>query len=151
MAQTAVLAIDDVLCRGEPRQGARPIDEGLALYHALKLVYRLALVTLHDPALFLAGNGFTDHVIVLQDGNRRGQLTVLRNSGHDVRLYVDADPGMCAYALSVGIACLHFAQPAYLRPEWRPDYQISPRPWDEIDNEVRRQQRLRAKEPSLDE
>jgi hypothetical protein len=162
MAPYVVVAIEGVLARPVERatlSSAMPIPEGTRLYLALKKVFKVALVTLENDEIvaehWLARNGLKGHTslwgrIGLVDEPaqiRAEQLMELRARGHALDLFVDANPKAVARAVGLGVTGLVFASPAYARPEFRPDAALRVRPWDELAEEVGRQNELRAREP----
>jgi hypothetical protein len=78
----------------------------------------------------------------LLDGTLHRSLGKLRATG-PVDLVIDADIRRSADAFRHGYTVMPMLAPAYLRPAWRPDYDGTPKPWDELDAEVQRQRALR--------
>lgn len=157
MASTVALVVDGVLRRSV---GDGVIPHGSILYHGLKETSRLALLT-NDTDIdavmhWLDVNGFREHPYLLPTrdtdlgdlGERRmRQVQRLREAGCPVDLLVEPDPSISALAIRNGIAVLSFVAPRYSRPYFRPDYDGSIRPWDELTAEVVMQQELRAQDP----
>ena len=135
MGGLAAVTLDGVL-RSEV--GGAPIPEGVALYQALVEQYRLCIV--------LDENDTAAAALWLRKENLRGyaQLHVRRPLDDrlmqykrlmalgPVEIVVDGDPTAVAGALELGLTALLFAHPRAHRPEWRPDYERAPKPWDEL-------------------
>lgn len=142
--------------------GGGPVPEGLELYRALVTTHRVAVV-LDDldregAALWLKKEGMADYValhpqrLVDHDmlGFERGtslparvsQYRRLRAQGD--LMVIDPDPLAIAGALQMGITGLLFAQPKIARPEFRPDYEREPRPWNELVAEVEYQRTVES-------
>lgn len=113
-----------------------PIPEGFNLYQALVQRYRICVV-LDDTdtasaALWLRKEGMRDYVQLHQQrplDDRLAQYRRLQSTG-PVELIIDADPDAISGAMGLGITGVLFAHPRVTRPEWRPDYERTPRPWD---------------------
>lgn len=135
MPGLVAVALDGVL-RAEI--GAAPIPEGVELYHSLVTSYRVCVVLDEpesvDAALWLRKEGLRDYVQLhlrrpLDD--RVMQYKRLQAVG-PVGLVIDADPVAVAGAAELGIPAMCFVHPRMTRPEWRPDYEKTPRAWDEL-------------------
>lgn len=63
-------------------------------------------------------------------------LRQARTNGHDIQLYVTADPVAAHAAYLAGVQTLLSVSPTYGRAEWRPDFVGQPRPWDELVEEI---------------
>lgn len=131
-----------------------PIVAGVGLYKALvEVEHRLFLLceqldeVLRDWLKYNCLPGFVGLAQIqaadLQDATLHRTLGRLRITG-PVDLVIDADPGRCADSFRHGYTVLPFLAPAYARPQWRPDHDASPRPWDVLEAEVRRQRALDA-------
>lgn len=134
--------------------GDAPITEGVGLYKALSgLDHRLMLVTVHDRTElreWLRHQQLRGHIhfnranpLDVEQHTLLRTLAEIRATG-PVDLYIDADPGRCAAAFAHGYTVVPFLVPAFARPNWRPDWTGTPRPWQELDAEVRRQRELAA-------
>ena len=64
------------------------------------------------------------------------QLRRLRTEGNRELLYVDTDPTAVSKAIRDGVPAMLLAFPTYISPDWRPDTDISPRPWDDLAQEI---------------
>lgn len=146
--------------------GLAPIPEGFNLYQALASTYRVAVV-LDDvdrdgAALWLRKEGFRDYValhpqrLVDRDmlGFDRGtnlpprvsQYRRLRGVG-GIELVIDADPLAITGALQMGMPGLLFTHPRVARPEFRPDHEREPRPWNALVAEVEYQRTVEPPVP----
>lgn len=144
MAGVVAIRLDGVL---RAPVGARPIPEGFSLYHALVTTYRVCVVldvygTAAD-ALWLRKEGMTGFAQLharrpLDD--HETQYRRLQALG-PVELVVDSDPAAVSAAMDLGITAMLFGHPRASRPEWRPDYERTPKPWDALVERVE-QQRL---------
>jgi hypothetical protein len=76
------------------------------------------------------------------------QITFARSRGA-IDLFITGDPHLWAYAFDLGIAAVMFAQPSYLRPEFRPDAPRKVRAWSEIEEAVEKQNELRTTDRRL--
>ena len=163
MASYVALAIEGVLAKPVERatlSSSVPIPEGVRLFAALRKIYKVVLLTLEpDEAVaesWLARNGIQGHTgtwpqIAYVESTpadiRADQLMELRARGYDLDLFVDANPKAAAKAFNLGITSMVFAHPSYARPEFGPDAQSRLRPWEELADEVGRQNEMRAREP----
>lgn len=163
MAGTVVLCLEGVLCKGLPPNDP-PIWVGLQLYHALATQFRLVLDSSHEDILdiehWLQVNGLKRHSLVLQrEPEQEGLEDVLlrrihlgewRAHGFDVALYVTSDPSVAKVMMGLGVATLMLAHPQYARPEHRPDFESSVKPWAEIEEEITATALLRETTPRID-
>ena len=133
------MSISDVL----RKPGGEPIEQGLMLYRIFAEHHQLVLVKDHDArddelVNFLQTERLDRHAYIASvpdvwDHSRVAQLVYVRNSGKPIELVIDADPSVCAELFTRGFPVLHFMQPAFARPSWRPDFvNSSPTPWDEL-------------------
>ncbi|MDP9870401.1 MULTISPECIES: hypothetical protein [Streptosporangium] len=151
MSTLAVITLDGVL-RDESTDGTIPV--GRALYHGLSEIYRLAVIAdspLDD--MWLGINGYTKHQVLVERRpedpsdnaiRRLRQIERLRGMGATVDLLVDPDPGVVAVISHMGVACLHYVDAPFSRPEFRPDYDKHVTPWDQMVSELDRTRALRA-------
>lgn len=152
---SAVISIEGVL---RDRSGRKIID-GVKLLMALAPHYRVVVASeSHDTAadeMWLRLEGIKGHQEVLPSvatsyrGNDRlsSQVEHLRAFGHLVDLIVDVDPGRIAHLMSQGYLCLLFAHPQFARPEFRPDFEREPRPWDDLAAEIEMQHYMKSQLP----
>lgn len=122
--------------------GGAPIPEGFNLYQALVQQYRMCVVledgNTAEAAVWLRKEGFRDYVqlhVQRPLDDRLVQLRRLQSTG-TVELIIDANPDAITGAMSLGITGMLFGHPRVTRPEWRPDYERTPRPWDTLVEQV---------------
>ena len=73
------------------------------------------------------------------------QMKVARSKGN-VDLFVTNNPTNWAAAFEQGIPSIMFGVPSYTRLEFRPDAPKKIRAWNDIENEIRKQNELRTKD-----
>lgn len=163
MAGTVVVELEGVLCKGLPPNDP-PVYVGLQMYHGLATQFRLVLDSVHDDITDIEHwcqmNGLKRHTLVLhreahQDYAsdvvlRRIHLGEWRSQGFDVALWLTQDPAVARAMMHAGVPTLLMAHPRFSRPEHRPDYEASVRPWAEIEDEITEQSRLRETVPRID-
>lgn len=144
---SALVAFDGVL-----RNGDKSIPEGRRLVACLAEHYRVVIAL--DNSEVEAFNywakmeGIRGHQEVLpgnlplalrgQDA-RVAQIEFLRGRGEHLSLVVDANPDHIAACYRSGMAGLLFTEPGRTRPEWAPDWDEKPTPWDDLVAEIERQ------------
>jgi hypothetical protein len=131
-------------------------ETGFALYQALALNSRLYLLsyewTEEQMAPWLRQRGLTGHLAYLHapTPGAAGRLDALRRiRSWRISLVIEPDPTAAAAEIADGWSTLLHTHAAYSRPEWRPDYQGSPRPWDAVTQEIERQQQMRLTDRRL--
>lgn len=147
MAGLVAITLDGVL---RADVGGTPIPEGFNLYQSLLGMYRVCVVldgndTTSD-ALWLRKEGIRDYAQLHQRRPLDGRVDQYRRlmALGAVELVIDGDPEAVAGALELGLTAMLFAHPRAHRPEWRPDYERAPKPWDVL---VARVEETRAVEP----
>lgn len=142
--------------------GEGPITQGIQIYHGLKHMLKIALITdesIERTQHWLKLNGLQEHAYLLpgldSDGDdpvtrRTRQIGRLRANAEQADMLLDPDPEVVAEATRQGITGLLFAHPKYASPKFRPDYSYTPKPWDEIASEMTRQRLLRDNDPRKD-
>jgi hypothetical protein len=133
-------------------------ETGFALYQALALNSRLYLLshewTEEQMTPWMRQRGLTGHLAYLHApiAGPEGRLDALRRiRSWRISLVVEPDP-LCASAeFADGWNTLLHTHAAYSRPEWRPDFQGSPRPWDALTREIERQQLMRISDPRFND
>lgn len=144
-----VITVDGVLKHPDSDS---PINEGLTFYRALiETKHRVILLTesLSKPAIewlrHQRAEGFVKIYGIdpadLEQGTLLRTLARVRHTGR-VDLLIDPDPGRCAKAFAAGYTVMPLLSPSFARPHWRPDYESTPRPWEELDAEVQRQRQI---------
>lgn len=152
MAQAILLSIEGVLSKGGPPNG-QPIDTGMRLFHCLRAQFKVVLSSLCpnedwiEHWLSVVGIRDLHHFAGEEELEpfeiRMAHLTAARVAAYDMGLVIDADPQVCAEVLRQGVPTLLFSHPRYARPEARPDYDRSLRPWGEIEEEITVQRKHR--------
>lgn len=157
MKSAAAIVVDGVLRKPV---GATPIPEGVALYHGLCSAFNVVLVVEHSVVDMAELQCFLDTEQLFSHGSvaygirpgmsapetRVRQAERLRNQGYALDLVVEPDPEVAAAVFAAGFHVLHFMHAAYQRPDWRPDFQGSQRPWDELVEQQQHLARLRAED-----
>lgn len=141
----ALIAVNGVL-RDEKR---RVIPEGRRLVAALGEVYRVVLALDDNEVeafnIWAKMENIVGHQEVMPAdvaGSLRGydervsQVTHLKGRGAHVALVVDSSPERIAEVIKHGVVGLLYADVGTTRPEWLPDWDDKPRPWDEIVREI---------------
>lgn len=150
-SRTLLVTFDGVLCHGGFRIQAEPVMEHIALVKALEAAYRLVYVVPADADLehadtwLLTNLGEMDPV-VLHGDSLSEHLRRARLGRYNVVSVLTSDPGTAAEALRLGLTPLLLTSPSYARPEFRPDWDRDPRPWDAVIEEVDHQRRLKARD-----
>lgn len=139
-------------------EGEGHYDTGWALYQALAKNSRLYLLsetwTEEQSALWLAKRQLTGHLGYLHQTLPRaaGRLEALsRIRSWHIGLVMEPNPAIAAALLRAGWNTAVITHSAYSQPQWRPDYDGTPRPWDLLTEEVERQTALRLTAPRTQE
>ncbi|MGW3153657.1 hypothetical protein [Streptomyces sp. NPDC001089] len=147
----AVMVVEGVL---RVPGGEGHYDTGWSLYQALAKNTRLYLLshtwTEQDSHMWLAKRQLTGHIgyVHQTDPGPAGRLEALeRMRSWHIGLVMEPDPSCAAAELFAGWNTALITHAAYSRPEWRPDYDRSPRPWDDLTQAVERQAELRIAAP----
>jgi hypothetical protein len=167
----SVIAVEGVLGRYPPsldRYASMPtIESGMALLRGLNKV---------GPVILLSSFSDTDKIhhwlkvqmIMSKDYEklvprshahsdmdevtlRLQQINLVRYYNYPINMLIDSSSEVIAKAFSMGITCVLFAHPSYMRPEHRPDVEHSPRSWDAIERDAIRQRELMATDPRREE
>ena len=100
-------------------------------------------------------NGMSKKLDDIVDYKPTGELNVnlrrveyCRNIGN-VEFVVTADVDLAKELLQAGVTTYLFMQPKYMRPEFRPDGRQGRKSWDNITEELDRQQELYSEDPRL--
>lgn len=139
-----------------------PIEEGHRLYYALATQWRVMMITAErdpDPVeTWLRREGFRDFAGLAALGPQERSDSLKMATLHHIRkqrahghvgLLVTSSPPAAAASMRMGVPALLFASPTYLRPEFRPDHDRTPRPWDEIQEEVDAQEEMHKRDARL--
>ncbi|MDJ0463197.1 hypothetical protein [Streptomyces sp. H27-C3] len=152
------MTIDGAL-RNPTTDGVIPL--GGTLYHALTAQHSLYLLSDELDYLrtqnWLRLNSLTRHMRVIQprrpnDWRTATQLRLdaigyLTGTGTKVDLIIEPDPAITAELLGLGHPVATLSLPHFAKPQWRPDYTQSPRPWDALVDEVETQAQAYAADP----
>lgn len=128
----------------------RVIPEGKRMVQALGEEHYRVVVALDDAdvdlfSIWAKMEGLTAHQEVIPatvPGALRGydervaQVEYLKGRGEHVVLVVDSDPTRIAEIMKHGVIGLLFCNPGVMRPEYRPDYDATPRRWDDLVAEI---------------
>lgn len=131
-------------------QGEGHYDTGWSLYQALAKNSRLYLLSHtwseEQSSLWLAKRQLRGHINYLHqiDPGPAGRLEALeRIRSWRIGLVLEADPICAAAELDAGWNTALITHAAYTQPQWRPDYDRAPKPWDALTQAVERQTELR--------
>lgn len=139
MKSAAVMVIDGVIRKPV---SASPMTEGLLLYHGLTAACALILISdapEWETEEWLLTTGLTAHAQVVYttpSDSRLSQVNRLKNMGYNLEMVIDPSPSNILMLVRAGYNCMQFIHAAYSVPAWRPDYQGSVRPWEEMSREV---------------
>lgn len=151
--RTIAITVDGVL-RAEVGQTMIPAGKFMTL--ALADDFNIALLLDDDKINHLEGwllsEGFpiTRYLLGKEVGDPDGgqgralQLQRLATMGCAIEAVIEPDPEISAHLMGQGYTVLHYMHPTYSRPEFRPDWDGSIRPWDQIEAEAIRLRALRA-------
>lgn len=133
-------------------------ETGWALYQSLVPNSRLFLMshewTAPEMDVWLQRRHLTGHLDYLHCPipGPAGRIDALaRIKSWRVNLVIEPDPACAALELAEGWNTLLHTHAAYTRPEWRPDYQGTPRPWDQMVEGIEKNQLLHAADTRLRE
>lgn len=155
------IVVEGVLAKLPPEGGIRRaalLTEGQALLVGLGQVARVSLLSSEpreDLQRWLDSHGVSQdaysgmwcHQDSLGD-LRTEQLGALIAAGLRPALFISANPLEVKTAMELGLPALLFVHPVYQRPEFRPDADTAIRAWDELEDEMDRQNALRAAQQS---
>lgn len=153
--QTVVIQVEGVL----RKPAGAVIESGRNLYAALSQHYRIVLVSEEDDrdqvSTWLSMEGFRthDHLVCSGDWRPRHEapwvatmLALKVSYGYPVSLVVVPSPADAADLIRHGYDTLLFTMAAYALPEWRPDHKAGIQPWEDLSEEVSRQEQIRAQD-----
>ena len=117
-----------------------PLQEGLLLFRSLQTNALAIIYTTHDEErarYWLQRERIeTPLKLIKLDSAVEDMIVKCRAAGHDLTLMLTADPDHVVAAYKQGLQSLLFVHPSYGRPEWRPDYEDTIRPWNEMVTEI---------------
>ena len=146
--------IDGVL---RNQQGA-PIPQGMALYRVLKEKTNVFLLGPHkerdDRWLRNHRINTVDDLIgpdipSATEWVEWRQVEYCRGKG-SVELVITSDPELATKLLASGITSFMFLHPIYITEKFRPDSRDGRKSWDEIKDEIVRQQEMYVEDPRVD-
>lgn len=152
MKSSVAMVIEGVLLKPV---SSSPIPQGLLLYRALVSVSSVVLVSNETSQAemenWLLVNGITGYAdLFCQPGiYRLAQINRLRSQGRALDLVIEPDLENIYDLHMAGYDCLHFLTTSYAIPSWRPDYQHSVRPWEELASEIEASARMKAADTRL--
>lgn len=132
------------------------IPLGAQLYHAFRSVSQVLLISNETPVDQLEQwlwmeqiSGYAeicppDDIMREQENYRLWQVNQLRKKGYNVELVVEPDPVTCSVLLANGYSVLNFLHALYALPAWRPDFEHTVKPWDELSHQVATLAAMRA-------
>ena len=148
-----LIFLDGVLRREKDRS---PIQEGVSMYKSL--IERSRVVVIADDKVeaerWFKENGMSQKLDDIVDIAPKGELDLkfrrvdhCRSNGK-VDFVVTDDPDLSKKLLEAGISTYLLLSPRYIRPEFRPDGR-GRMSWDDIIEELDRQQELYKEDPRL--
>jgi len=139
-----VVALDGVLSS----DSGEPIRAGVALYYALNINNRVAIMTSRkeaDAKQWLQSHGIInyddliDSSFALEGEDLKKRQFTLSRSRAPIEMYVDADPAMCAWVFEdQHVPAVLFSHPGFAVVENRPDAPKKVRRWSDIEASINR-------------
>ena len=139
-----LVSLDGVLSS----ESGEPIRAGVALYYALNINNRVALMTSRgeeDAKQWLQSHGIInyddliDRSFHLEGEDIKKRQFILSRSRAPIEMYVDSDPKMCAWVFeNQMVPTVLFTHPGYVRVEHRPDAPKKVRAWSDIEDSINR-------------
>lgn len=136
-----------------------PIPDGMALYRSLNEKHRVLLLcndkekTDHwlrqHRVMKLDDIVGTDGIPALGDDVAYRQVEWLRSQG-PVEYVITSDPALTNRLLEVGMTTLVFMNPLYIKEEFRPDSRQGVRSWNDIVQEIEKQQDDFSEDPRVE-
>ena len=149
-----LIFLDGVLRRPSDKS---PIQEGTALYKAMVAKSRVVVLAEDkvEAARWFKTNGMAQKVDDIEDFSAKGELDPkfrqvdhCRSNGKILYVVTD-DVDLSLKLLAEGIHTYLFLSPKYMRPEFRPDGRQGRKSWDDLIEELDRQQELYSEDPRL--
>lgn len=145
-----LVSLDGVLSS----ESGEPIRAGVALYYALNISNRVAIMTSRgeaDAKQWLQTHGIInyddliDSSFELEGEDLKKRQFVVSRSRAPIEMYVDSDPSMCAWVFEQQrIPAVLFSHPGFAGVENRPDAPKKVRRWSDIEAAVNRVNTSRA-------
>lgn len=139
-----LVSLDGVLSS----ESGEPIRAGVALYYALNINNRVAIMTSRkeeDAKQWLQSHGIInyddliDSSFALEGEDLKKRQFVMSRSRAPIEMYVDADPSMCAWVFEKQhIPAVLFNHPGFAAVENRPDAPKKVRRWSDIEASINR-------------
>jgi hypothetical protein len=139
-----LVSLDGVLSS----ESGEPIRAGVALYYALNINNRVALMTSRgeeDAKHWLQSHGIInyddliDNSFALEGEDLKKRQFVVSRSRAPIEMYVDSDPTMCAWVFEQQrVPALLFSHPGFAIVENRPDAPKKVRRWSDIEASITR-------------
>lgn len=139
-----LVSLDGVLSS----ESGEPIRAGVALYYALNINNRVALMTSRgeeDAKQWLQSHGIInyddliDRSFHLEGEDIKKRQFILSRSRAPIEMYVDSDPSMCAWVFeNQMVPTVLFTHPGYVKVEHRPDAPKKVRAWSDIEASITR-------------
>ena len=139
-----LVSLDGVLSS----ESGEPIRAGVALYYALNINNRVALMTSRgeeDAKQWLQSHGIInyddliDRSFHLEGEDIKKRQFILSRSRAPIEMYVDSDPKMCAWVFeNQMVPTVLFTHPGYVKVEHRPDAPKKVRAWSDIEDSINR-------------
>lgn len=157
--RSVVICINGVLRPTGNQDSVDPI--GRQLYESLKSKFRVILLDDATAAVaqhWLDVHEFVGHIRAytppvdfaprtVAEGRLRILAAIRNSQGAD--LVIEPDPACAAEEIRAGYNVLLYASPQYLMDIWHPDARNEPRAWDDIVNEISRQEVAKAHDTRL--
>ena len=125
-----------------------PIRAGVALYYALNINNRVAIMTSRkeeDAKHWLQSHGIInyddliDSSFALEGEDLKKRQFIMSRSRAPIEMYVDADPSMCAWVFEQqNVPAVLFSHPGFAAVENRPDAPKKVRRWSDIEASINR-------------
>lgn len=139
-----LVSLDGVLSS----ESGEPIRAGVALYYALNINNRVALMTSRgeeDAKHWLQSHGIInyddliDNSFALEGEDLKKRQFVVSRSRAPIEMYVDNDPTMCAWVFEQQrVPAVLFSHPGFAPVENRPDAPKKVRRWSDIEESITR-------------
>jgi hypothetical protein len=139
------------------------IMSGALLYHSLVKSHRLTLIidsmAKEKVQYWLRMNGFVDHAgevyYEVEDpedtvARRKQQIQKIRQHG-GLSFVVESETDVAEMFYGMGIPCMLYVHPKYMKPEHRPGWEATVTPWNSLVDTVRKEREQRAMDVRLND
>lgn len=139
-----------------------PIPSGINIYHGLATVYQVILLSDYpenEVTRWLKLEGLNKHGVCLYSDSlkeypgpavrRVAQVNDLRSRGFSIDFCIEPDPVVAAALIYSGVSVMNYLHASYALPQWRPDYDTTPRPWSSIEKEMSDTRLLQSRDIKL--